>query len=425
MKRFKGAVKKHIQALPYGETVILPAAHYGKRWLNAVIRAPQWVRAARVARCVSKQKPNLDVIVIVTNSVHVRACKIAYGLRLCNYKVVLLHSDPAFCRFDSAILSLFDEAFMYNSPEDAVIKATLYRPIAYHILCNWDYSVARMFVQMHPGVVVVDTKDVMGGFVRPQVLRRYHLQEKAERFCFENADGICCSDLRTQYLKRYLGYRLPARLFWPDYCWPIGFTKRQTKKTNGRHVAYVGSIEIDPSSPVAYQYDLARLLAQAGIHFHIYPSSPSIALVLKHEMRNFVSSGLMKYIHIHDTLSFLDLSGDLSTFHAGILLYVNSGNDYDTYYQFMGEYFLASKLFDYHDAGLLCLTQNMRLAKSIFPKNGAVREVQSLEEIVEIVSNMEIREIEIEPKLRLDYHARRLSEFYLRLYRQKLEHAQP
>jgi hypothetical protein len=85
----------------------------------------------------------------------------------------------------------------------------------------------------------------------------------------------------------------------------------------------------------------------------------------------------------------------------------------------MGEYFLASKLFDYYDAGLLSLTQNMRLTRYIFPKNGAVREVQSLEEIVETVSNMKVRDIEVEPKLRLDYHAHRLSDFYLRLYRQK------
>ncbi|HZX48792.1 MAG TPA: hypothetical protein VFF47_06200 [Nitrospirota bacterium] len=308
------------------------------------------------------------------------------------------------------------------------MKAASYRPIAYHILCNWDYNVAKAFVQMRPGVVVVDTKDVMGGFLRPQVRRRNPLKEKDERFCFENADGICCSDLRTQYLKRYLGYRLSPRLFWPDYCWPLGFVKRRNRKTDERHVACVGSIELDPSSALAYQYDLARLLAQAGINFHVYPSHPSYATQIRHDMRKFVSSDLMQYVHIHDTLSFIDLCGELSTFHAGILITninVNFGNVHDTYYPIMGEYFLASKLFDYYDAGLLSLTQNMRLTRYIFPKNGAVREVQSLEEIVEIVSNMEISEIEVAPKLRLDYHAHRLSEFYLRLYRKKLEHAQP
>lgn len=417
MNPFREAVRKRIQDRPFVKTAI----RYIRGWLRAVVRTPHRIRATTAARHVSKQSPNLDVIVIVTNGVHVRACKLAYGLRLCNYKVVLLHSDPGFRRFDLAISSLFDEAVMYNSPEDAVTKATLYRPIAYHILCTWNYSVARAFVQMRPGVVVVDTKDVLGGFVRPQVLRRYHFQGEAERFCFENADGICCSDLRTQYLKRYLGYRLPPRLFWPDYCWPLGFTKRQAKKTNGRHVAYAGSIQADPSSQEAFSYDLARMLAEAGVNYHIYPSYASQAPNLRHEIRTFVSSDLMKYVHIHDTLSFLDLSSELSTFHAGILIstkHVNYGNDHDTYYPFMEEYLIASKLFDYHEAGLMCLTQQMRLPRHIFPKNGAVREVQSLEEIVEVVCKMEIREIEVERKLRLDYHAHRLAEYYLRLYRQ-------
>lgn len=423
MKHFKETIKNYIQNRPWTETVI----RYCRGWLNAVVRMPQWVYASAVAKGVSKQKPNLDLIVIVTHGVTVRACKLAYGLKLCNWKVVLLHSDPGFCHYDSRILSFFDEVIMYSSSEDAVMKAASYRPIAYHVFCNWDYNVAKAFIQMRPGVIVVDTKDVLGGFVRfvpPKYLKRYHLQVKVERFCFENADGICCSDLRTQYLKQHLEYRLSPRLFWPDYCWPVGFTKRQTKKTNGRHVAYAGSIELDPFSPVAFSYNLARLLAQAGINFHIYPPHPSQAPKLMHEMRHFVSSDLMKYVHIHDTLSFFDLCNELSTFHVGIIISninVNYGNDHDTYYPFMGEYFLASKLFDYHEAGLLCLMQKMRLPRHMFPKNRAVQEVQSLQEIVEIVSNMEIREFEVEPKLRLDYHAHRLSEFYLRLYRQTLD----
>lgn len=387
--------------------------------------APQHMHAAAQAREMSKQEPNLDTVVIVTGRAsHSRCHKLAYALKLCNYKVILLHSDQGVSHFDEKIKSLFDGILTYNSPEDALNKVIHYRPIVYHILCNWNYDIAKFFIQVKPGVVVVDTFDVLGGFIRPQILRRYFLQERNERFCFENADGICCRDLRTQYLKQKLGYRLSPRLFWPDYCWPDGFTKSRSKRRGEKHVAYVGNIEVNPSSPVAYQYDLARLLAQAGINFHIYPAVPSHAPELRNEMRNLVSSDLMKYVHIHDTLSFLDLCGELSTFHAGILIStknVNYGNDHGAYFEFTSDYFLSAKIFDYHEAGLLCLTQKMRLASHMFPKNGAVREVQSLEEIVETVSNMENRKIEVEPRLRLDYHAHRLSEFYLRLYNQRLK----
>jgi hypothetical protein len=143
-----------------------------------------------------------------------------------------------------------------------------------------------------------------------------------------------------------------------------------------------------------------------------------------HKMKNFVPSDQMKFVHIHDTLSFLELSRELSSFHAGILIStknVNYGNDHDTYFEFMSDYFLAAKIFDYHEAGLLCLTQNMRMLKCIFPNNRFYKEVQSLEEIVEILSKMEIHEIETDRKLRIDYHAHRLPEFYLRLYNQRLK----
>ncbi len=139
-------------------------------------------------------------------------------------------------------------------------------------------------------------------------------------------------------------------------------------------------------------------------------------------MAKYVSSDLMQYVHVHNTIPLLSLITELSTLHAGILIsnrHVTTATNGDTYFPFMGDYFLASKLFDYHEAGLLCLMQPMRVMRRVFPRNGAFREVESLEDIVEIVSNMEVRDIEVSPKHRLDYHAHRLHEFYLRLYRER------
>jgi hypothetical protein len=395
---------------------------YGRRGLNALVRTPDRLRASRVAKRTSRQTSNRKTIVFVTKGVQVRVCKLARALKLLGYEVVLLHAGGDFGDLDSYVVSLFDDVVTYISPEDAVIKAAAQRPVAYHVMCNWDYSVAKTFVRMRPGVVVVDTKDVLRGFVRPHVLRSYPFQEQAERFCLQNADGICCSDLRTQYLKQHLGYRLPPRLFWPDYCWPVGFTKRHLTKMEGRHVAYVGSLEADPRSPVAVVYDLARLLAETGINFHIYPSYTSHVRTLRQEIGQVVPSDLLKYVHVHDTVRFQDLTRELSAFHAGILVSnksVNYGEKGDTYYPIMGEYFLASKLFDYHEAGLPCVTQQMRVARHMFPRDGAFREVRTLQEVADVVSQMDVCQIEVHPKRRLDHHAHRLAEFYLRLYRQR------
>ena len=400
---------------------------YGRRLLKAIVIPLKRLRNIILSKYLSKQVLNLDTVVIITNrSSHGRCYKLAYGLKLCNYKVILLHSDQSFSNFDGEIKVLFDEIQIFNSVEDVLFKAIKYRPIAYHIFCCWDYNLAKYFIKMNPGVVVVDTFDVLGGFVRPDILSNYPSQEKAERFCLEHSDGICCRDLRTQYLKRHLGYRLSTRLLWPEYCWPTGFTARLSNKHPDKHVVYVGGMELNQDSVGAFQYDLALLLSKAGIHFHIYPPLPCILPELKRRMSDVIPLELMKYVHIHDTVSFMDLVKELSTYHVGIIIstkHVGYGDEHNTYFKFTEDYFLAGKIFDYHEAGLLCLTQNMRMLKYVFPKNGFVREVQSLEEIVEIVSNMEIRKINVDPKLRIDFNAYRLSEFYLRLYNRRLKRA--
>lgn len=417
MKSGSPGVDQEVDGPRFGEIARL----YGRRWLNAIVRTPQRIRAAAAARRASRETPDLGVVVIVTQSATVRVCKLAYALKLCDYKVVLLHADPDFGALQSALPPLFDEAVMYKSPEDAVMKAASRRPLANHVFCNWRYAVAEAFVRMRPGVVVIDTKDVLGGFARPHVLRKYPFEAKAERFCFEHADGICCSDMRTQYLKRHLAYRLAPRLFWPDYCWPPGFNERRQKRETGKHVALVGSIGVDPAAPATFVYGLARRLAEAGIHYHVYPSNPPDGDTLRREIGRAVPAELQRYIHIHDTLSPIALIGELSKLHAGILISnmnVNSGRDGDTYFPVMGEYFLASRLFDYHEAGLLCLTQKMPIARHMFPRLETLREVNTIDELVEIVSNMEVRDIEIDRRIRIDHHAHRLREFYLRLHRE-------
>ena len=140
--------------------------------------------------------------------------------------------------------------------------------------------------------------------------------------------------------------------------------------------------------------------------------------MVRREMGGALPAGLAGYVHVHDTLSFIALAYELSGCHAGILVsnvHVNRGDPRDTYYPHMADYFLGSKLFDYHEAGLLCLTQPMRLARHVFPGDGAIREVQSLAEVVQVVANMEVRAVEVAPGHRLGAHAHRLAEFYVRL----------
>ncbi len=359
-----------------------------------------------------------DVVVLVTHLIWIRVCKVALALKLQGIRVVLVHADDAFDRMDPEIKALFHDVLTFDSPEDAVLKAARFSPLVHHVFCNWNYEVARAFIHLRPGVIVVDTKDVIGGFVRPETLRMYPGRAADEKFCFEKADGICCSDLRTQHLKRKLGYRLPHRLLWADYCWPEGFTGERSERAAGTNVACVGSIETNPSSPLAYGYVLGRMLAEAGIAFHLFPTNPGSAARLQTGVPASIAPRLARYVQVHNTQSFLSLSRELGRFQAGILI-SSSTADYsgenETYYPFLADYLIASRLFDYHEAGLLILMQPMRLAARVFGRSGAVRCVRDLSQIVEIMSTSENERFGVNDRLRLDYHAHRLPRFYRQL----------
>jgi hypothetical protein len=229
----------------------------------------------------------------------------------------------------------------------------------------------------------------MAGMIKEEALRQYSIGMTAhERFCYENSDGLCCRDLRTQHLKRHLKYRLPPRILFPEYCWPAGKFPRKPKLDGGVHVVYVGGFDVDPQSPAGYQYELASLLSSNGIHFHIYPPAAARELVgeLKaHMLRSLENRGDPKFVHIHNTLPADQLNEELSQYHYGLLIStkdIDYSDRHGTYLEHQNWYFGAAKIFDYLDAGLYCLIQNARFLHLILRRSNGGRVVLSLEDIV-------------------------------------------
>ena len=89
-----------------------------------------------------------------------------------------------------------------------------------------------------------DNYDLLTGMVKEVISNRYKQQIALEQYCYLNANGLCCRDLRVQYLKE----NLPPKILFSEYCWPKEKFKKHAKLTDGIHVVYVGSIEFDPKS---------------------------------------------------------------------------------------------------------------------------------------------------------------------------------
>jgi len=361
------------------------------------------------------QPRNTAHVVFVCDRIHVRAMKMAYALKEVGWKVILLHKE----NFSFDVSGYFFQIRQFKNPQDALYIASEYNPVIYHVFSNYNFATAFTFIKCKPGKIVFDNYDVLTGMVKEDVAKRYKDQIELEQYCYVNADGLCCRDLRVQFLRKKLGYKLPPRILFSEYCWPTGKFKKESKLTDGIHIVYVGSIASDPESTEAYQYELAALLSKNMVHLHIYPSHNHIIPEMKASMKQFVKPGLIeKYIHIHETISPLNITQEISRYHYGLLISTNKVDFVDaseTYFHHMGDYLLPSKSFDYLEAGLYTLTQNTKLIRFLLERYGNGKVVGSLEEIAEQCKHEPPNKISIPQSLLLESNIRRLSKFYSNL----------
>ncbi|MBU0717430.1 MAG: hypothetical protein KJ749_04205, partial [Planctomycetes bacterium] len=137
----------------------LPAGPYDKSDDRAeVLRRLRWSSA--------DQSIPANEVVIVSDRPGPREAKIGYGLRHAGWRTVLLHRDGP--RFDTR--RGFDETHAYSHAWEALRLACAYRPAAYQVMVNTDYRTAELFVQHQPGVVVVDSYDLVAGMYTDEYL---------------------------------------------------------------------------------------------------------------------------------------------------------------------------------------------------------------------------------------------------------------
>ncbi len=393
-------------------------------WLGRILLAPlrliQKVQAISAARHASRQPREALHVVFVCDQLHVRAIKIAYALRQVGWRVTLLHRAS----LTSDVSEYFNDTRQFRTRWGALLFGSQYHPIVYHVFSMWNFNVASTLMRYRPGRVVFDNYDVLTGTVKENVLQRYPGQAQLEQYCYAHADGLCCRDLRVQFLKRRLGYNLPPTILFPEYCWPQPKFKMSPKCTDGIHVVYVGSVEPDPKSPVGYLYELAALLSRRHIHLDIYPSFNNLVPQMRTTMKQFVGEDVLdRYVHIHNTISPLDVREEISKYHYGLLISSKSidfGSDNETYFQHQSDYFLASKIFDYLDAGLFTLAQNARLARFLLERCNSGKVVTSLEDIALQCISEPPRNPKIPNSLLLESNVSRLTTFYLKISSSKI-----
>lgn len=383
--------------------------------VGALCHLTQKMRAISAAKKAAHRPRTLRQVVFVSDRVNARQLKMAWGLHQAGWQVILLHRETL--GFDAG--KDFSELCQYHTRWEVLWSAAHYTPMVYHVFSSWNFDVAATLIRYKPGKVVFDDYDLLTGMVKEEIIRRYPGQLELEQYCLANADGLCCRGMHTQYLKRYLGYRPPKRILFPEHCWAAVESQRTQKRTDGVHIVYVGNLELDPDSPTSFQYQLAALLSSNSIHFHIYPAFPECAAMLQPIMAQHLAKfGNPDFVHIHDTVPPNKLIDELAEYHYGIIIStdkIDYHDEHSTYYQHVSDYITANKVFDYMDAGLFIFTQGGRWLRRLVERHGNGKVVQCLQDIVTYCKQASFVSPAIPNSYRLLSNIGRLTEFYVSL----------
>ena len=335
-------------------------------------------RAGKTASVTDRQ------VVIVSDQPRSREAKLGLALKHAGWHPVLLHRRAP--NFDAA--RYFDEVHTYENCWQALRIALTYSPEAYHVMVNTDYRVAELFVERRPGIVVVDSYDLIAGMYADEFLaRRPDLtdQIERERYCLEHADGLCCRSREVAFVGSALGYNTAPRLLFPDGCWNMPQenthgterTATQVPRKDSRHsslateasrsvatelhTVYAGHMPLDVANAGGLfghgsKLWQARTLADQGIHFHLYPWCDRPWSELRAELGEYHElERSSKYFHLHQPVAADDLIGELSRYDLAMFLYnefVCPEQTAATYSKAKLRSAASNKLFDFIDAGL-------------------------------------------------------------------------
>jgi putative sugar O-methyltransferase len=222
----------------------------------------------KIDRAIRLNARNPKTAVFVTTLLRPREIKLATALRRTGWKVILLYKRTT----PFVPEKYFDIAIRART--DALLHrvAKVIQPRVCHVFSGAIDETVLNFCRDKPGPVVIDLNDIFA----PSLF--HYLQERFEptREALSLADGLVCRDLQAKFAEKLDGFKLPPHLlFFPEYSWVDGPSLPDAKPKLDRdevHVVSIGTFTLESDNMYDSAYlQLARMLAERRIHFHIYP----------------------------------------------------------------------------------------------------------------------------------------------------------
>lgn len=186
---------------------------------------------------------------------------------------------------------------------------------------------------------------------------------KAERFCFEKADGIIhkgAPDELKHLNKKVLGDNLkicPLQLQFLPYCSrefivPLNGDKLSKKDNEIHMVTTDSSGSTNNGVPASYMIEYAGALARQKIHFHAYvlPNTSSEEEIMDSFKKHYRNVLDFKYFHLHKPLEPKELVKEISKYDYGSMFDNPDIKDPSEIIQY--KFAIGNKISTYLEAGI-------------------------------------------------------------------------
>ncbi len=240
-----------------------------------------------------------------------------------------------------------------------------------------------------------------------------------ERFCLENADGVCNRAYELDYLAEKFGYSYKGKTIqFFDYCRDDEIIKRTDCLNDELSICYAGGVLAEkdyPNSIFSCWLELAKMCEKAQCHLHVYPaiwSEENYAEYIETDKTNM-------YFHFHQPVPSDSLRQELSQYDYGIHPIHAGFLDQDTAAYYKRDkmiYAVTNHFYDYLDAGLPIIAAWPILFAKSFEKKGILLpwtvEEYNFDFLRKNKSDFKNRVETVRKELRMKNHIYKLLEFY-------------
>lgn len=319
-----------------------------------------------------------QLVVFVIMQFKPRYIKMANALQSMDFKLCFVMEDNEINRGNRKEIPNGIRVRYFRTPEEALDICRKYTPLVFHVFVEKDYETAYYLMKNKKaiGKVIYSEYDLFWGYYKNAAKKSAERAVAKERYCFENADGICFRDWGGEFLEQNSDYKIQGKwIMLLDGCAGTQ-VDRSKKKLHGLHLCYVGGVYVGRQSGIySHNNELLMLIERCEkehVHLHIYPSRKNREIYAAY----ISMSKNMKYFHFHASLPYSQLIEQISQYDYGIDIALKPYEETtETYTAAAYRYDSGNKYFDYLDAELpLIAPCTEMLAEELEKRGVCIRE---------------------------------------------------